>query len=227
MNCRRAQEKIVDAMASREPGLRGDLDQHVRECAGCRAVLTSHASLASAIDSHLRLIANEPVPPSLLPGVRARLEQEAAPRQWIFGWRFAAVATVVVLLVATVIGMRDSDKPGRPTETTAKVAHGSPDVNRPPTVSSQIQLPAPKASRVVAAAVRKASIPAHSSAPEVLVLPEEQQAFRLFVSDISKDRASANALVSVAPDSGDGPVEIALLAIENVEIKPLEGTDSE
>jgi hypothetical protein len=75
--------------------------------------------------------------------------------------------------------------------------------------------------------VRKGSIPAHSSAPEVLVLPEEQQAFRRFVSDISKDRASANALVSAAPDSGDGPVEIALLAIENVEIKPLEGTDSE
>ncbi len=224
MNCRSAQEKIVDAMASREPGLRGDLDQHVRECAGCRAFLASHASLASAIDSHLRLIANEPVPPPLLPGVRARLEQEAAPRQWIFSWRFAAVAIVVVL--ATVIGMRDSDKPGRPKETTAKVAYGSPDVNRPPTVSSQIQLPAPKASRF-AAAVRKASIPAHSSAPEVLVLPEEQQAFRRFVSDISKDRASANALVSAAPDSGDGPVEIALLAIENVEIKPLEGTDSE
>jgi anti-sigma factor RsiW len=222
MNCRSAQEKIVDAMASREPGLRGDLDQHVRECAGCHAFLASHASLASAIDSHLRLIANEPVPPSLLPGVRARLEQEAAPRQWIFSWRFAAVATVVVLLVATVIGMRDSDKPGRPKQTTAKVAHGSPDVNRPPTVYSQIQLPAPKASRF-AAAVGKASIPA----PEVLVLPAEQQAFRRFVSDISKDRASANALVSAAPDSGDGPAEIALLAIENVEVKPLEGTDSE
>lgn len=223
MNCRSAQEKIVDAMASRKLGLRGDLDQHVRECAGCRALLASHASLASAIDSHLRLIANEPVPPSLLPGVRARLEQEAAPRQWIFSWRFAAVATVVVLLVATVIGMRDSDKPGRPKETTAKVAHGSPDVNP---VSSQIQLPAPKTSRFAAAA-RKTSIPAHSSTPEVLVLPEEQQAFRRFVSDISKDRALANALVSAAPDSGDGPVEIALLAIENVEIKPLEGTDSE
>jgi anti-sigma factor RsiW len=222
MNCRSAQEKIVDAMASRELGLRRDLDQHVRECAGCRAFLASHASLASAIDSHLRLIANEPVPPSLLPGVRARLDQEAAPRQWIFSWRFAAVATVVVLLVATVIGMRDSDKPGRPKQTTAKVAHGSPDVNRPPTVYSQIQLPAPKASRF-AAAVGKASIPA----PEVLVLAAEQQAFRRFVSDISKDRASANALVSAAPDSGDGPVEIALLAIENVEVKPLEGTDSE
>jgi hypothetical protein len=225
MNCRSAQEKIVDAMVSREPGLCGDLDQHVRECAGCRAFLASHASLASAIDSHLRLIANEPVPPSLLPGVRARLDQEAAPRQWIFSWRFAAVAIVVVLLVATVIGMRDSDKPGRPKQTTAKVAHGSPDVNRPPIFSSQIQLPAPKASRV--AAVRTASIPAHPSAAEVLVLPEEQQAFRRFVSDIAEDRRSANAIISAVPGNGDVPVEIALLTIENVEVKRLDGTDSE
>ena len=114
MNCRSAQEKIVDAIASRESGLCEDLDQHVRECAGCRAFLASQASLASAIDSHLRLIAKEPVPPSLLPRVRARLEQETAPRQSILRWQFAAVATVVVLLVAAAIRMRDSDKPGTP-----------------------------------------------------------------------------------------------------------------
>jgi hypothetical protein len=197
----------------------------VRECAGCRAFLASQASLASAIDSHLRLIAKEPVPPSLLPRVRARLEQETAPRLSILRWQFVAVATVVVLLVAAAIRMRDSDKPEHPTETTAKVAPGSPHVNRPPTASPQINRPAPKIPRV--AAIRKASVSAHSSAPEVLILPEEQQAFRRFVSEISKDQDSAKALVSAAPGNGDAPVEIALLTIENVEVKPLEGTDSE
>jgi hypothetical protein len=225
MNCRSAQEKIVAAIASRESALCGDLDQHVRECTGCRAFLASQASFASAIDSHLRLIAKEPVPPSLLPGVRARLEQEKTPRQSILRWQFAAVATVVVLLVAAAIRMRDSDKPERPTETTAKVAPGSPRVNRPPTAGPQINQPAAKISRV--AAIRKASVSAHSSAPEVLILPEEQQAFRRFVSEISKDQDSVKALVSAAPGNGDAPVEIALLTIENVEVKPLEGTDSE
>ena len=224
MNCRSAQEKIVDAIASRESGLCEDPDQHVGECAGCRAFLTSQASLASAIDSHLRLIAKEPVPTSLLPRVRARLEQETAPRQSILRWQFAAVATVVVLLVAAVIRMRDY-KPGSPAETTAKVALESPHVNHPPTASPPINQPAPKTPRV--AAIRKASVSAHSSAPEVLILPEEQQAFRRFVSEISKDQDSAKALVSAAPGNGDAPVEIALLTIENVEVKPLEGTDSE
>ncbi|HEY1472414.1 MAG TPA: hypothetical protein VGF61_25480 [Candidatus Acidoferrum sp.] len=224
MNCRSAQEKIVDAMASREYETRGELDQHVLQCAECRAFLASQASLASAVDSHLRLIANEPVPPSLLPRVRLRLEHEAAPRHSIPGWQFAAVAAALVLLVAAAIRMPHSDKPERPTKTTAKVASESPDVNRP--VSPQIQKPAPKAAPV-AVAIRKAAAPAHSSAPEVLILPEEQQAFRLFVRDIYEDRVSAKALVSAAPDTPDAPVDIALLTIDNVQIKPLEGTDSE
>jgi hypothetical protein len=225
MNCRSAREKIVDAIASRESGLCGDLDQHVRECAGCRAFLASQASLASAIDSHLRLIAEEPVPPSLLPRVRARLEQETGPRQSILRWQFAAIATVVVLLVAAAIRMRDWEKPERPTEATAKVAPGSPHVNHPPTARPPINQPAPETPRV--AAIRKASVSAHSSASEVLILPEEQQAFQRFVSEISKDQDSAKALLSAAPGNGDAPVEIALLTIENVEVKPLAGTDSE
>jgi hypothetical protein len=223
MNCRSAQEEIVDAMASREYELRGKLDRHVRECAGCSAFLASQTSLSAAVDSHLRLIANEPVPPSLLPGVRAQLDQEPAPRQWAFSWRFAAVAAAVVLLLAAGIRMLRSDTSGRAPEATAQVAPGSPSVNRAATVGPQAQQPARKTSRVI----RKAGVHAHSSAPEVLVLPEEQQAFRRFVSDISKDWDVAKVSVAAAPDSADAAVEIALLTIENVEVKPLEGTDSE
>jgi hypothetical protein len=226
MNCRNAQEKIIDLMASRESGLREELDQHVRGCARCRAFLASQASLSTAVDSHLRLIANEPVPSSLLSGVRARLEQEAAPGQWILGWRFAAVAAAVVLVAAAAgIRTRRPDIPGRAPQATAQVAAESPNMNRALTLSPPIQQPASKTSPV--AAVRRAGVLAHSSAPEVLVLPEEQQAFRRFVRDISKDRDTAKALIAAVPDSADAPVDIALLTIESVEVKPLEGTDSE
>jgi hypothetical protein len=73
---------------------------------------------------------------------------------------------------------------------------------------------------------RNTEVPAHSSATEVLVLPAEQQAFQRFVSHISQDQDSAKALAAAAPD-GNAHVEIALLSITNVEVKPLEGTDSE
>jgi hypothetical protein len=224
MNCTRAQEKIIDATASRESGLQGDLDQHVLECDRCRAFFASQASLATAVDSYLRLIANEPVPPSLLPGVRARLEHETVPRHRIFAWQFATLAAAVVLLVAVGIRMLRPDTTGRAPGAVAQVTPESPIVNRP--VSPKVEEPAPKTSRVAAAA-RKTNVPAHSSATEVLVLPEEQQAFQRFVSHISQDQESAKALVAAGPNRADAPVEIALLAITNVEVKPLEGTDSE
>ena len=225
MNCKVAQGKIVDAMAAHEWGLRGELDQHLRECANCRAFFASQTSLSTAIDSHLRLIADEPGPPSLLPRVRVRLQEEVAPRQWIPRWRLAAVAAVVVLLVAVSIRMGNSDKTDHATESAARVAPGPPNVNQPRTVSVQVQKPAPRTSRVPV--VQKARGPVYSSTPDVLILPEEQEAFRRFVSDIAKDRHSANAIISAAPGNGDAPVEIALLTIENVEVNPLEGTDSE
>lgn len=226
MTCESAQHEIVDAMASRESGLRGELHQHVLVCAACRAFLANQASLASAIDSHLRLIANEPVPPSLLPRVRAALEQEAAPRQGVFRWQFVPIAGAVAVLVTIGISTLRHDTTVPAPQSVAQVAPKSPIVNRPTT--PQIGEPTPKTSRVASAMrnTRNTEVPAHSSATEVLVLPAEQQAFQRFVSHISQDQDSAKALAAAAPD-GNAHVEIALLSITNVEVKPLEGTDSE
>jgi hypothetical protein len=224
MNCGGAQTGIIDAIASRESELRGELHQHVRECAGCRAFLANQASLASTMDFHLRFIANQPAPPSLLPHVRARLEQKAAPRREIFRWQSVLLAIASVLLIAIGVRILRPHTTTPAPEAAAQVAPESPIVNRP--VSPRVREPAPKISRVAAVAL-KANVPAHFSDTEVLVLPEEQQAFQRFVSHISQDQDSAKALVAAASSRADAPVEIALLAITNVEVKPLEGTDSE
>ncbi len=224
MNCGSVHHEIVDAMASGESELRGKVHQHVRECTACRAFLANQASLASAIDSYLRLVANEPAPPSLLPRVRARLEQQAAPRQSIFSWQFVAFAAAAVLLIAIGVRTLRPNTTIRVPEDAARVAPEPPIVNSP--VSPRAEEPAPKSSRGAAVA-RKTNVPANSPATEILVPPEEQQAFQRFVSHISQDQDSAKALVAAAPVHADAPVEIALLTITNVEVKPLEGTDSE
>jgi hypothetical protein len=54
---------------------------------------------------------------------------------------------------------------------------------------------------------------------QVLVLREEQEAYAHFVTELSKDRDYAIALTSAASESGDAPVEIALLTIKSVEVK--------
>jgi hypothetical protein len=75
--------------------------------------------------------------------------------------------------------------------------------------------------------VRRAGVPAPSTTPEVLVLREEQEAYAHFVTELSKDRDSAIVLTSAAAEGGDAPVEIALLTIKSVEVKPLEGSGNE
>jgi len=60
--------------------------------------------------------------------------------------------------------------------------------------------------------------------PEVIVLAEERQAFAKLVAELPKEKEVALALTRPAPAVPDVPVEIALLMIGIVEVKPLEVT---
>ena len=225
MNCKRAKGKIVNELASGESGFGGQLGQHLQDCAACRAFLTNQAALFQAIDSHVHALANAPMPPSLLPCIRVRLQDEVlSGPQGTRTWQLAAIAALVVLSAAVGLQMRRSAAPEHATESRPPVA-SSESVNRARPADYPAEKPVAKST--YARMVRKRSVPAHSSTPEIRILPEEQQAFRLFVGRISEDRGTAIALTSVAPENGEAPVEIALLTIKNVEVKPLEGTDSE
>jgi len=226
MNCQRAQEKIIEALASRESEPPAELGQHLHGCAGCRAAFANQAALFQAIDSHLRVIANEPVPPSLLPGVRVRLREDARPcPKWVPNWRPAAVAALVVLAAAVSIPLRRWGTPGHATGTTPLVASSPASANRPR--PSDRRVPAPAPAPAPARVAPKTRVRASSSPPEVLVLREEQEAFAHFVAGLSGGQDFAIALASSAPANGDAPVEIALLTIDSVEVKPLEGSGSE
>jgi hypothetical protein len=56
---------------------------------------------------------------------------------------------------------------------------------------------------------------------------EERQAFARFVAELPDEREVALALTRPASALEDVPVEIALLQIESLELKPLEGTPGE
>ena len=224
MNCKFAQEKMMDALASGQSEFHGEWDQHVRDCAACSAFFASHASLLSAIDSNLRLTTNGPVPPSLLPVVRVRLQEEVSLRaEWMSTGRLAAIATLIVLAASAGIQLRHADITDCTAVRAPQVAGASPSPTPPRPPVGQVPVAAPTQVR----AVRKASSPAPLSTAEILVSKEEQAAFVHFVTKLSRDRDTAIALASAAPESGDAQVEIALLTIKSVEVAPLEGTDSE
>jgi hypothetical protein len=179
------------------------------------------------MDASLHSMVNQATPPSLLPGVRARLGQEqVAGRGWISHWSFAVVAATALLAVGVGYFRHRSEILPNFTES-GLVSSGSVG-NSPPAVQilqkPVITLP----SRAHRRAISAAPPPTASEAtPEVIVLPEERQAFVKFVAELPTERQVALALTQPAPAPEDVPVEIALLQIESLELRPLEGTPRE
>jgi len=69
--------------------------------------------------------------------------------------------------------------------------------------------------------------PVASSQPEVLVPPDEREAFARFVAVLGERREVAVALVTPAPQTKNEPTSLEPLQINGLEIKPLEERQTE
>src|SRR5215467_3621071 len=99
-----------------------ELRAHLAECAACRATFAQEQTLFAEIDAGLHSAVNGEVPPSLLPRVRAQLEEIAvAPRlHWLQPLVFASAGVALVLTIFLI---------GRPHRATSEnVAKQSPVV---------------------------------------------------------------------------------------------------
>jgi hypothetical protein len=224
MNCEQYQETILESLGSGADRLPPEVAAHRQACPACRELYEKHARLYRSIDAGLCSMVNQQVPPSLLPGLRARLgQQRLARRAWIPSWSFAfAVAAVAILAVSVGYFRRPPEShPNLPEGGLVGRQFGD---NSVPGVKPPRQVLVPSPSRVH----KGASSPAPSeAAPEVIVLAEERQAFAKFVAELPEETDLALALTRPAPPAVDAPVEIALLEIESLEVKPLEVTPRE
>jgi hypothetical protein len=101
MPCEHHKEALIEAAANGfQP--QGELRAHLDACAACRAAFEQEQSLFASIDAGLHVTANAEVPPSLLPRVRAGLQQESAlSRSWLTnGLVLASAAGVLFTLFA-------------------------------------------------------------------------------------------------------------------------------
>lgn len=230
MNCKRVREELTNGLASGETPIAGELAAHVSECADCRAFYQSQSTLFHSMNSGLQALANQAMPASLVPGLRARLDQEPLSRRaWIPAWGFAAAIAAVAILIASIgsVLRQPADHPKLPvSEPVASRSVGNPS---PLLQSHQKRASAPPrrmAKRVTVPI--PALVPTEAeAAPEVIVLAEERQAFAQFVAALPEERNLALALTRPAPAPPDALVEIALLQIESLDVKPLEGTTKE
>ena len=228
MPCKHHKDALMEAAASgAEP--QGELRAHLDFCVDCRAALEQEQALFASIDAGLHVAANAEAPASLLPRVRARLDEEIAPqRRWIQPLIFAA-ASVALLFAVFLFARPHPTRPDNQAKQTPQIPASEPpttNVHNPNSVpGTQIV-----SSNVNSSQTRGHSTllrPVASSQPEVLVPPDEREALARFVLVLQARREAVVALVTPAKPAKDETASLELLQINGLEIKPLEEQQSE
>ena len=228
MPCEPYQNALIEAAASgSEP--QGELRAHLAACAACRTAFAQEQSLFSSMDEGLHAAANPEVPASLLPRVRARLADEAAPRRmWTQPMIFAAASVALAFAIFLFVRPYHTRPDNQAKQTLQIPVSETPATN----VGGQNSGPA---TQIVSSNVNKPKTPVHStllrpvasSQPEVLVPPDEREAFFSFVFTVQQRREVAAALLAPSPKKQDALVTVEPLQIADLEVKPLEGRETE
>jgi hypothetical protein len=228
MPCEHYKDALIEAAASGSQP-QGDLRAHLDACAPCRALFEQEQSLFASIDVGLRATANAAVPASLMPRVRARLDETvAAQHRWLQPLIFAA-ASVALAFAIFLFARPHRSSPDNQAKQTPQIP-----VSEPPTTNAHNQNSV-SGTQIVSSHMNNSParvhstllLPVASSQPEVLVPPDEREAFARFVATLQERGEMAVALVTPAtPEKGE-PASLEPLQINRLEVKPLEGTKSE
>jgi len=228
MPCQHYKNALIEAAASgAQP--QGDLRAHLAGCADCRAAFAQEQSLFASIDAGLHVAANAEAPASLLPRVRARLDEAVAKqRRWLQPVILAA-ASVALTFAIFLFARPHPSRPDNQAKQTPQILGSETLVkNARPQVSGP-------ATQIVSSTANKSQTRVHStllrpvasSQLEVLVPPDEREAFARFVAVLGERREVALALAKPAPQTKDEPAGLEPLQINGLEIKLLAGTESE
>jgi hypothetical protein len=226
MPCKHYKEALIEAAAGgAEP--QGELRVHLVGCVDCRAALEQEQSLFASIEAGLRVTANAEMPPSLLPRVRARLDDESAPRRvWGTNWLVLASAAVMIGAFFAARAVWRTNDIQKPVESAGKTSV-------PPQVthSSQNQIPVASTPREKnSSSPRQVAIAKNSPAPETLIrgktmpevlVPRDQEV--LLAEYVTQWRLHKHAPL-LAQDSDAtilAPLQVAQIQIDELDVKLL------
>ena len=193
MTCDKYENALLQAAASHDkPDAK--LARHLEHCSRCRMTLRSERELFSRIDSTLRAQVNENPPPAFLAQLRLQLSKEATSRTGANRvWNIAGAALALSLIAAVypLVNARQSSLHGNVETPTIRVAQSvgvtqSAHPNEDLAVRPRHQSKHKAVQRVT------------RQEPEVLVPPDEQQAFAQFVARVARRDAMAQAVVTPA-----------------------------
>ncbi len=221
--CEDFRRGLIDTVAA-DSVPSNELRSHLDVCASCRTAFDEEKQLFAAIDTGLRTNANAEVPTSFLPRVRARLEDAPeAERRWSPFLIFATAGAAIALTLFIASRPRQATNDNQ-----AKQALGVP-------FSDTLAKPAGEevvGSRNTAVAMGARRAPqrrdsnslssASSAGLEVIVPPDEREAFVRFIDSQQVRDVVAIALVVPASSKKDEPMSVEPLEIAELKVLPLE-----
>jgi hypothetical protein len=226
MPCQHYKEALIEAAASGSEPQR-ELRAHLDACAACRGAFEQEQSLFASIDAGLHVAANAEVPGSLLPRVRARLDEESAPRRsWLINWLVLASAAVMVVAFLTARAVWRINAVQKPVEMAGNIS--APQQVTPPP-QNQNPVVAPPVGKNSASqrqlAIAK-NLPAHKTLaggktiPEVLV-PRDQE---ILLAEYAEQWRLQKRPLLLAQNSDAtilAPLQVALIQIAELDVKLL------
>ena len=242
MFCESYRQPLMNAAASGED-LPHALAAHLAKCAGCAEAFGAEESLLALIDSGLRRNANANVPPSLIAGVRLRVEaNNPAPMVWKMMWKWALAFAAVLVMVgglAVRVALRNSATGSLPEQTNAALT-GSTSRNAPAseTQSAEAVAPSPNHQEALHRRVssnaggqrsseptREVKINSELLAAQVLTAPGEAAGLEQYIQQlrmrsihvVAREEVKSSGRLEISD------VEIAELDLGVMAILPLDG----
>jgi len=231
MPCEHYKDAVIEAAAS-GAAPSGELRAHLAACASCRVAFDEEQSLFAAIDSGLQAAANAEVPPSLVPRVRAALDEAAvAHSRWNLSWfalTGAAMAAAVLVFAASIRQNNLTTSPinsgaSQPAVPSIVPSTGSPLSVGPSEKAGSISQP-----RVFATentVLHKESL-SRGSAAGILV-PRDQEILVASYAQQWNSRKRPPLMAGEASEAVLTPLELAPIQIIELDVKPLAEGDSQ
>lgn len=225
MSCEHYKDALSEAAATGATP-QGELRAHLESCSSCRAAFVQEESLFTAIDANLHAAANAEVPPSLLPRVRAGLDEVTlAHARWTSSWFALGSAAVAAGALFFAVGIRHNNPRTPPTNTAGirpAVEQVVPTRQTPlsPTLSGTgDSIPRPRLS-----AARNSQSPGKptigGAMPEVLV-PRDQEVLLAGYAQQWDSRKRAPLVAGDVDQTAVTPLEVAPIQIAGLGVKPL------
>jgi hypothetical protein len=218
MKCDNYRDALLDAATG---NMKDRIRAHVEECSQCRATLREERALFAAIDQTLRACTAELPRDGFLADVRARISQEPEPSSARNPFWILATASVMVTMLAMIAPWtRLRHEPTAASEATLSKTHTSVNAEvaeprrtkRGTVVTSHADIRPPNRRRNPAQIIARE--------PEVLVPPDEAEAFAQFVARVVGRDARAEAVVR--PMRDQAPDNKQLLEFQLVDIADLQ-----